>query len=457
MSHAAIGRQPQSCRVWRRAKSVLPLVLVDLSGPLILAGLHPRTPLPTVALAVGIVSVYRWARLYRSRLHRSVLDELPCLLLGILVGSALAGFVLLMRNRAATAEVLQALLLTTVLILVGRSILYRHPRAIARHGHWQHPRVLVVGTGAVGQEVAHRFRHRTSPGLVLAGLVGDPRNLDDDARALWQGNYQDYGELVHDLEIDVVVCAFPQLQEWELARLLRRHTPLDVEVYTVPAGYTLRRWGGPWADRVWGMPIIPVAPAAMAPTDRFFKRLFDVVLALVSLILLAPVMALVALAVRYELGPGVIFRQERIGKGGRPFVMYKFRSMHPVRDGDSQTRWSIAGDKNIGPVGRFIRSTSLDELPQLVNILRGEMSFVGPRPERPYFVQQYSSLYPDYADRHRVPAGLTGYAAIQGLRGDTDIAERARFDNWYIDNWSMWQDAKIIVRTLSSVFQRHGS
>ncbi len=119
--------------------------------------------------------------------------------------------------------------------------------------------------------------------------------------------------------------------------------------------------------------------------------------------------------------------------------------------------WSIADDPRVGPVGRFIRATSLDELPQLLNILRGDMSVVGPRPERPEFVEQFARRYPDYLSRHRAPAGLTGWAQVHGLRGDTSIADRARFDNYYIRNWSLWLDLRILARTLSTVVFRQGS
>ncbi len=167
-------------------------------------------------------------------------------------------------------------------------------------------------------------------------------------------------------------------------------------------------------------------------------------------------MAACALAVRWEGGPGVIFRQERVSVDGRPFDVLKFRSLRPVDETESKTNWNIKHDDRLGPVGRFLRMTSLDELPQLWNIIEGDMSLVGPRPERPYFVEQFSAYIPRYTARHRVPAGLTGWAQIHGLRGDTSIEERARFDNYYIENWSPWLDMKIGLRTICQVVQRQG-
>jgi lipopolysaccharide/colanic/teichoic acid biosynthesis glycosyltransferase len=160
--------------------------------------------------------------------------------------------------------------------------------------------------------------------------------------------------------------------------------------------------------------------------------------------------------VRVETGPGVIFRQQRVGQDGKVFECLKFRSMRPDSNDEAATRWSIARDDRVGPIGRFLRRTSLDELPQLWNIIRGDMTMVGPRPERPHFVDQFSAQHHRYADRHRMRAGLTGLAQVSGLRGNTSIAERARYDNYYIENWSLWLDAKIMLRTFAEVLLARG-
>jgi lipopolysaccharide/colanic/teichoic acid biosynthesis glycosyltransferase len=215
--------------------------------------------------------------------------------------------------------------------------------------------------------------------------------------------------------------------------------------------------GGP----EWPLPA-PGSPVPPSPTDaspvpaptraaagsaaRRVKRVLDVAGALAGLLLLSPLLLVAALAVRIESGPGVIFRQQRVGQGGRLFTMYKLRSLTPVAD-EGDVRWSVAGDARIGRVGRLIRKTSVDELPQLWNVVKGEMSLVGPRPERPYFVERFNATVPGYGMRHRVPVGLTGLAGVRGLRGDTSIEERARWDNAYADTWSLWLDLKILLLT----------
>jgi exopolysaccharide biosynthesis polyprenyl glycosylphosphotransferase len=189
---------------------------------------------------------------------------------------------------------------------------------------------------------------------------------------------------------------------------------------------------------------------------RIIKRVFDIVVAVIALIVLSPVLTAAAVAVRIEGGPGVIFRQVRIGRDGKRFELLKFRSMRPANELESQTMWCVATDDRVGPVGKFLRSTSIDELPQLWNIFRGDMTLVGPRPERPHFVEQFSTQFDRYAYRHRVQVGLTGLAQVSGLRGDTSIADRARYDNFYIENWSLWLDIKIILRTFREVLSYRG-
>jgi lipopolysaccharide/colanic/teichoic acid biosynthesis glycosyltransferase len=187
------------------------------------------------------------------------------------------------------------------------------------------------------------------------------------------------------------------------------------------------------------------------------KRTLDVVLAGSLLLLVCPVLLVCAVALRVVEGPGVVFRQERIGKDGRPFTLLKFRTHRPASAHEAATRWSVANEHEMSRFCQFLRRTSLDELLQLWNVCRGDMSLVGPRPERPFFVAQFSQAYPCYAERHRMPTGITGLAQIHGLRGDTSIEDRCRFDNAYIDNWSLWQDICILLRTAAALVRPTGS
>jgi exopolysaccharide biosynthesis polyprenyl glycosylphosphotransferase len=225
-------------------------------------------------------------------------------------------------------------------------------------------------------------------------------------------------------------------------------------LYVVPRLYHVHNLGRV-NDHIGAIPIVRINRPSFTGPRWFAKRSADLVAALVALVLLSPVLLLCAILVVLDGGfrGGVFFRQERVGRNGRTFKVIKFRTMRPASSAESDTQWSISQDSRVRPIGRFMRRTSLDELPQLWNILRGDMTFVGPRPERPHFVAEFSAKYPEYADRHRAPAGLTGLAQVSGLRGDTPIADRARFDNYYIDNWSLWLDIKVGLRTFRELFR----
>jgi exopolysaccharide biosynthesis polyprenyl glycosylphosphotransferase len=186
------------------------------------------------------------------------------------------------------------------------------------------------------------------------------------------------------------------------------------------------------------------------------KRAFDVALAGAGLGLSWPLGVLIAALVKLEDGGPVFFAQTRVGRGGVRFRSWKFRSMRPDAEARFGPRQAAVGDARVTRVGRVLRSTAMDELPQLWNILRGDMTLVGPRPERPYFVDRFSAEFDRYAHRHRVQAGLTGLAQVSGLRGDTSIADRTRYDNYYIEHWSLWLDIKIVIRTFSEIFYARG-
>ncbi|MFI5757585.1 sugar transferase [Streptomyces sp. NPDC051569] len=211
------------------------------------------------------------------------------------------------------------------------------------------------------------------------------------------------------------------------------------------------------ARHLWGFAGHRVEPPAPRRRGTVAKRALDMTIAAPILLAISPLLLACALAVRLCDGPGVLFRQERVGQDGRPFTLLKFRTLRPADEQEAATRWNIAHDRRMSAVGRLLRRTSMDELPQLWNVLRGDMSLVGPRPERPFFVANFSRTTPGYAARHRMPVGITGLAQVHGLRGDTSIEERSRFDNHYIDHWSLWQDVCILVRTAVSLVRPAGS
>ena len=361
---------------------------------------------------------------------------------------------------------LQQALAVLALLTLSRTVAYVVVREARRRGVVQH-RALILGTGAVGRQIAEATLAHPESGLRVVGFLDDAPPDDPDELPLpLLGRYADLVHCIRREGVSEVIVAFgarpsgdpeaPAPHDATLVDALRDCDRMDCEIFCVPRFFELHHRSRDM-DELWGTSLVRVRRATWRSGAWYVKRLLDRLLAALALVLLAPVMLLVAVAVRIENGPGVLFRQERVGLDGKPFTLLKFRSVRLPAAPDGSTPWSIDGDTRLGPVGRLIRATSLDELPQLVNILRGDMSVVGPRPERPEFVEEFTSAIPRYTARHRAPAGLTGWAQVNGLRGDTSIEERARFDNYYIQNWSLWLDAKIIARTVSSVLLRRGS
>lgn len=209
----------------------------------------------------------------------------------------------------------------------------------------------------------------------------------------------------------------------------------------------------PYFDNFAGMPMINVRDIPLDMTgNKMAKRLFDIVFSLFAIIMISPVMLIVALGVRLTSPGPIIFRQERVGLNRRNFMMYKFRSMKMQQDGEEDTGWSTREDPRRTRFGTFIRKTSLDELPQFFNVLLGHMSVVGPRPERPFYVEQFRDEIPKYMVKHHVRPGITGWAQSNGLRGDTSIEERIKHDIFYIENWSLLFDIRIIFKTIRNGF-----
>ena len=205
-------------------------------------------------------------------------------------------------------------------------------------------------------------------------------------------------------------------------------------------------------DDLGGLPLLNIRDVALRGWKLSFKRVIDIVGSAIGLVLLSPFLLLIAILIKLESPGPAFFVQERTGLDTQPFPMIKFRSMRANADQDGPA-WTVKDDPRRTRLGTLIRRYSIDELPQLINILVGDMSLVGPRPEQPAFVEQFRRMVPRYMERHREKAGLTGWAQVNGLRGDTSIIERTKYDLWYIENWSVWLDIKIIIRTLLRLFR----
>ncbi len=322
-------------------------------------------------------------------------------------------------------------------------------RAAHRHGRWREP-TLIVGTGAIAVRVAELLRSHPELGLAPRGFL-DSRPPQQPVGLPLLGAPAELAEVVSRHAILRIIVCFPATPDADLVPLLRACRTLPVDVCLVPRCYELgAALPRGYLDELGDIPLIPLRRLGHSRLGCAAKGTFDIVGAAVLLVALSPVLLALTIAVRLDGGGPALFRQTRLTRSGTTMELLKLRSL--VEHTDSDTRWAVHPEHTtrLGrwQLGRWLRSSHLDELPQLVNVLRGEMSLVGPRPERPYFAARFAVQIPRYGDRHRMRTGLTGWAQVNGLHGDTSITERTRFDNFYIEYWSPWMDMLILTRTL---------
>jgi exopolysaccharide biosynthesis polyprenyl glycosylphosphotransferase len=427
--------------------------LAALLAPLLVTIRYWRGTLFVAGLTIVIFAA---GGLYRARRYVGILDELPSLGGRLFASAAIVAIIAAERHDSVgyVAGFMRGIALSAGLVVIGRAGT-RWLVVVARTRGWVRHPTLVIGSGPVAAELARLLPRYPGYGLHFVGCVDLPDRRADPPSVPLIGSLDELETLIPQTGCKVVVIADTDCPEPILMDIVRRPTCTDCELWVVP-----RLWGsrsqGEMPDQIGAIPVVQLRHTTLSGANLVVKRTSDIVFAVLALVLLSPLFLVCAFATWYEGGPGVFFRQERIGRNSKPFQLVKFRTMRPRDEHEAQTHWSIAGDRRVGPVGRFLRRTSLDELPQLWNILRGDMTVVGPRPERPYFVATFSAEHPEYAMRHRVPVGLTGLAQVSGLRGDTPIADRARFDNYYIENWSLWLDVKVLLRTVGEVLRGRG-
>jgi exopolysaccharide biosynthesis polyprenyl glycosylphosphotransferase len=392
---------------------------------------------------------------YRAPLHLSVLDELPTILTRLLTAAATVSSVIVyLHQRDAVISFIETACQAMALVLIGRVVTTRLIAFARRRGIATYHTVL-IGGGPLAAELATILDEHPAYGLKVDGFVDDGDHFPADDYLPHLGRLADLNIVVAATGADVLLVADGNFEERALIDAVRTEECQRADLLVVPRMHHFHTQTG-LADHIGSIPVMRIRNPNLHGPARLVKRAFDIAVAVAAMIVLLPMLVLVAFAVRVDGGPGVIFRQVRVGRDGKRFELLKFRTMWPADSFESETKWCVATDRRVGRIGRFLRCTSIDELPQLWNILRGDMTLVGPRPERPHFVELFSAQFDRYAHRHRVQAGLTGLAQVSGLRGDTSIADRARYDNFYIENWSLWLDIKIVLRTFREVLLRRG-
>jgi len=307
---------------------------------------------------------------------------------------------------------------------------------------------LIVGTSQWGATLLDRVRQHPEYGLDILGYTGKNPLLRKKLTCL--GSLRRIRRLVEKHRIDAVFFALSENESGLLEECIHACAGLDIEFHMIPHSLELMS-SRIRLHEIGGVPVLRIKETAIRGWNAVFKRVFDVVLSSIVLLLTWPAFLVIAAAIKIDSKGAVLYKQKRVGLDGREFNCLKFRTMFMDAELRTGPVWASANDPRVTRVGRFLRRFSLDELPQLANVLKGEMSLVGPRPERQHFVDQFKTLVPKYLERHRVRSGMTGWAQVNGLRGNVPIEERTKYDVYYVENWSLLFDVKIILKTIGSV------
>ncbi len=409
--------------------------------------------LPTVILHTGTILVMCYfSQLYHLKRAFSRIDQLRNVIgvvtLGTLLASGTQEF--LLQNTALEIVYPRSLLFyvgffSVLLMIIGRE-LHRRFWAYLRRSGVVSDNLLIVGEGSIAHTITEHVRGSPDLGYNIVGIVSAEATEGDLLGYPYIGAYQDIPRLIDDLQVEQVIVALSDYRRGELVDLINlcQRGKVDIKVYPDLFAHMVGELN---VDDLGGRPLLTVRDIALRGWRLSLKRALDLFGATVGLVLLSPFMLLTALLVRLESRGSVFYWQVRMGLDGKPFPMIKFRSMRQDAETNGRT-WTIENDERVTRIGRYMRRSNWDEIPQLINVVLGQMSLVGPRPERPMYVQQFRQQIPNYMERHREKSGMTGWAQVNGMRGDTSIAERTELDRWYVEHWSLWLDITIIIRTV---------
>lgn len=445
LTDAAMSSLAFSLAYWMRRWIPLPNEAQNIGG-------FPDYGSMVLAHVLSILVVFAFSRLYRLTRMPSRIDEFYSILasttVGTLMGVAISS--LAFKNSPLELDYSRGMIaygwaITIVFITAGRLAHTLIRARLRRHG-WGRDRVLIVGAGDVGQMIFQKIQSNSGLGYEVVGFASANGQDRAPLGARILGRAGDLSPLIDEHQVDEVIIALPEATHQEILMLISECERGKVTIKVFPDVFQYMAGQVSLGD-LGGLPLLTVRDIALRGWKRTAKRLVDIIGGACGLVLISPLMMFMALLIKLDSRGPVFYAQERMGLDARVFRMLKFRSM--LQDAESHgPGWTVDGDPRVTRLGRIIRRINVDELPQLVNVLVGEMSLVGPRPERPVYVSQFRRSIPRYMDRHWEKAGMTGWAQVNGLRGDTSIAERTKYDLWYIENWGLLLDIKILIRTL---------
>lgn len=406
------------------------------------------------ATGLLVLIVFPFFRIYRAFRGASMWTEMQALITAWSVVAAVLIVLFFTTKTGATFSRvwMGSWAVASLATLVGFRLLLRVVlRRIRKQGrNLRH--LAIVGAGPLGEEVARRLKAAPWTGLNVVAFFDDNYALHDTelCGVKVRGSVDEVREYIDAEGVDQVWITLPLRAEQRVKSLLQSLGDTTVEIRYLPDifGFQLLNHS---LTEVAGLPVINLTESPMVGANRVLKAIEDYVLATLILLMISPLLLAVAIAVKLSSPGPIIYRQKRVTWNGEVFEIYKFRTMPVNAEAQSGAVWASAGDDRATPLGRFLRRYSLDELPQFFNVLKGDMSIVGPRPERPEFIERFRQEIPGYMKKHFVKAGITGWAQVNDLRGNTDLEQRIEYDLFYIDNWSLTFDLRIIAMTIVKV------
>jgi len=405
---------------------------------------------------IAIITVMFWARLYHQARAVSRVDEFYAVFGAVSIGMMLSVAVSTLLFKSLEFDfprvlIIYAWLLTIVLVMIGRLIYHAVQWRLQARGIGR-DKVLIVGTGDIGRLVLEKIKGSPHLGYEVIGFV-HKNGETEPSQVLGVpvlGGADDLPRLIDEQHIDEVIIALPDASDAEMLELISKCSKASLSIKVFPDVFQIIATQVT-IDDLGGLPLLSVRDVRQRGWRLTVKRLMDVTVSAAGLVFISPLLFITSILIKLDSHGPVFYVQERMGLDAKPFMMIKFRSMRQDAEVNGPG-WTTPDDPRRTKLGAFIRRTNFDELPQLINVLIGDMSLVGPRPERPVYVDQFRRTIPRYMERHKEKAGLTGWAQVNGLRGDTSISDRTKYDLWYIENWSLLLDIKILIRTALRMF-----
>lgn len=406
----------------------------------------------SLAVIPAWLFLFQSRRMYRARRNLYFSDEFFTIVRVVFIGMLLVMSAAFFYRAFSYSRLVFAMLgfSAVVCLSIGRFLVMKFEHAWYRSGH-DLKSVVIVGHDATAQRIARALSHNPSLGYNVIGFFSARKQAAGSLMEVDHlGTIGDVPEYCRHHAPDLVLISLSYQEHPQLFELVRACEGLNVEMMMVPDLLEIMT-NQVRVQEIEGIPWIRIKTVPFSTWNLIAKRSFDLIVASVILVLTSPLFALLAILIRLDSKGRIFYSQERVGLDGKPFRIIKFRTMSEDAEKNTGPVWASKEDPRTTRIGRFLRRFSLDELPQLWNVVRGEMSLVGPRPEREHFVQQFRKEIPQYLDRHRVKTGMTGWAQVNGLRGNAPIEERTKYDVYYVENWSLVFDLKIILKTIRAV------